>query len=94
MKTSDLVIIGVVGYIAYKQGWLSSILPNVGPSPSGGLTAEQACTTARTRLATLDASWAGRTCDQVKAEVCGNKTLFVGTTGEDVAIRKAFGCPL
>lgn len=67
-----------------------------GGGGSGGMTSQQACDAAKVALAALDGSWNSKTCDQIKAKVCSDRTLFVNkdTSSADYKIRQGLGCPL
>ena len=65
--------------------------PMAYPQATRGLTEAEACTQARTQLCALDARWCQADCASIKANVCGEPTLFVGAGG--APIRCAFGCP-
>lgn len=97
-------LVGLLGYTGYNYGLQGHLGPSVQQAMqtirdtffpgSGGGGGSEACELARIRMAALDPSWAGASCTQIKTAVCSSTTLFVGTSGEDVTIRTAFGCPL
>ena len=85
---------GVIAPNDVQNGWLQelgyTIAAGDGTDATPSMTFDQACVKARQAL-----GWGTNVgCDQVKAEVCRNPTLFVERTGDSAAIRKAFGCPL
>lgn len=96
------LILAGVGYMLYAKGALNGLLsPPVSGGSGGsggggasGMTYDQACATARSALNGLGWGQPGATCDQVKAKVCGDRTLFATPTGQDAEVRRALGCPL
>lgn len=75
----------------YQEGMYERSRPRAYPAAVRGLTEAEACTQARTQLCALDARWCAASCAEIKANVCSEPTLFVGTGG--APIRCAFGCP-
>lgn len=87
-----------VGPTTYEHGWNGYVDVDIPEAVVGYARADLSgswCDVARHALAVAsgDSSWATKSCSDTASKVCSDRTLFVGTSGDDVAIRCAANCP-